>query len=96
MASRTAAKLYQMLTIGIIDIEDPMARAQQLLAVRDTVREALAEIDEEIDCAVSEVMTSDNPPTYDVAAAVLGLKRATVQDHARRGRAARDRYDGKV
>lgn len=89
--SRTALALYQMLTASTDEIEDPMALAQQLLAIRDTVREALAEIDEAIDCAVSEVMTSKDAPTYDVAAAVLKISRSTVQDHARRGRVVRER-----
>jgi hypothetical protein len=89
--SRTGLALYRMLTASTDEIEDPMALAQQLLAIRDTVREALGEIDEAIDCAVSEVMTSDNPPTYDVAAAVLKISRSTVQDHAKRGRVVRER-----
>lgn len=93
--SRTAFALYRMLTAGTDEIDDPMALAQQLLTIRDTVREALAEIDDAIDCAVSEVMTSEKPPTYDVAAAVLGVSRSTVQDHARRGRLSRER-DGLI
>lgn len=90
--SRTGFALYQMLTQGTDEIEDPLALAQQLLGIRDTVREALAEIDESIDYAVAQVMTSENPPTYDVAAAVLKISRSTVQDHARRGRVIRERY----
>ena len=92
--SRTAMRLYEMLTASTAEIADPLALAQQMLGIRDTVREVLAEIDEAIDCAVSEVMTSENPPTYDVAAAVLKISRSTVQDHAKRGRVIRDRYNG--
>lgn len=93
--TRPQQALYDMVAVGIDDIEDTLARAQMLLEVRAKVEAVLGELDENIDCAVSELLDDRKAWSLTSAADALKIGRATVQDRSKRGRAYRDWYDGK-
>lgn len=95
MLTRTQQAMYDMVAVGIDDIEDDLARAQMLLELRANLDAVLGEVDENIDLAVSKLLDDRKTWSLTSVAEELRIGRATVQDRSKRGRAYRDWYDGK-